>query len=1091
MLRSTTLVGPLAFAVVILLTLPGGVANRAPAGAISASGTGDPLLTLSPGHLISSALWGTTVSPRAHLLPNQGDLVNATPVRMVVFPGAIGGDLFNPFNSSIAEWNKQNRTWSLDWVNTSQHGTSVRAFIAWCRSIGCTAIFQVPGEIDNASFAREIVNYTVNRTGLNFTPAFWEVGNEPGLWRNWNLSWDLWVHSNRLAPTPMQYALEVRNYTIQMDQAVPGYTPKILGLPGVGTGSGGKSNPWTNDTIQINGPNLSGIGIHVYPAAGAALAFNNTTVPSLGQFYNALEGGNSLGERINAQYRDDCFDLYQSPACVVGGVLKPSFPVFVTEFGTSLSHRAYGTYSLGFPGALGSAVEMVQAMQFNSSQLASVDGFASVFDTDNCWFNLTGAPRPVYMLFSSVMSRLGNDVFNVNVSGTGQVAAVATLDASDSQRLDLLVTNTNLSSSKNFSTAFINRSTPGLNPGVLPATFVPGTPVEEWEWSGVPSTEIVPNASGSLVYYHTSVPATPAPVPIAYYAQGLPASVSVPAQSLVLFESYNAPAYPVTFSESGLELSGASSISHWFLDVNGTDFSSNSLTRTLLLRPGSYPTAGPAVLTPLVGAELTPQERYFPVVTSPTVVVAPLLNLTVRFEQQWSLNISWNPAAGSVTPIRDGSSSGLAVPTWWTNNTPLSLGVRPLTGYAFTTWYGQGGGEGGNRTIGQNGSVSGYHLTLTVVPTGPIEEVAEFAPGYPVIFTETGLPIGTPWNLSLRGLNASTTSTSTTFYELNGTWGYQAANVTGYRYNWWNQTVVVNGTRVSVPVDYTAFTPPGPYYPVTFLESGVASHQSWHVEVRGATETGNAPTSLIFEEHPGAYAFTAGAVGGYNVSRSLLFTVVHGPLSVTVDFRPGNRILWNETGLGPNLTWAVRLNDSLVPASGGWATIRVFNGSYAFSIPAVHGNPGGPSYAPNPQVGTIDLTGNGATIDVRFVEATFPVMFALSGLPGGAPSNVRLSNLTQVTALSSFGFQLPNGTYTFDVEAPAGYYASPSHGNVTVAGSQTVVAIAILPIGRGPTPPFLSLALPAVTAAIVLGLSGAGTFALLGAIRRRRTGAAL
>src|SRR5580658_957729 len=278
MLRAASLVGPLAVAVVLLLTLPGLYAAGAPSGSGITPSTATPVLLLQAGHLLSNSFWGATVEPRAHLLPNEPDLVNATPVGTILWPGAVAGDLFNPFNESVGGWVKttpHGAMRGLQWTNTSKHGTSVQAFVAWCESINCTAIFQVPGEIDNATFARDIVAYTVNQTynattpGLDFRPAYWEIGNEPGLWNNWGLPWSKWVYTNAINVTPIEDAWEVHNYTAQMDLANSTYTPKIIGLPGIGKGASGGNGPWSNDTIQVNGPNLSGVAIHVYPANGS------------------------------------------------------------------------------------------------------------------------------------------------------------------------------------------------------------------------------------------------------------------------------------------------------------------------------------------------------------------------------------------------------------------------------------------------------------------------------------------------------------------------------------------------------------------------------------------------------------------------------------------------------------------------------------------------------------------------------------------------------------------------------------------------------------------------------------------------------
>ncbi|MCI4372841.1 MAG: hypothetical protein L3K02_04270, partial [Thermoplasmata archaeon] len=220
----------------------------------------------------------------------------------------------------------------------------------------------------------------------------------------------------------------------------------------------------------------------------------------------------------------------------------------------------------------------------------------------------------------------------------------------------------------------------------------------------------------------------------------------------------------------------------------------------------------------------------------------------------------------------------------------------------------------------------------------------------------------------------------------------------------------------------------------------------------------------------------------YNISTPLSFTLAGGPISITVAFQPLNRILWNETGLGPGLNWSVALDGVLVPDAGGWVTSHQFNGSYSFSIPGVQ------DYVPTPGQGILTLTGSGATVDVRFVRATFSVTFAVTGLPNGTEYQVRLSNSSESTTLELFGFEVPNGTYTFDIAPPAGYYSTPSHGTVNVTGHPTTVSISLLPNGRGPSPPLMALVISAATVAVALGLSGTGAFMVMGAIRRRTTG---
>ncbi|MGA8536849.1 MAG: hypothetical protein WB789_05595 [Thermoplasmata archaeon] len=1076
----------LVIAAVTLLTLPGSLASAgAGPGGFPSPGAGpsspigpneNATLTLEAGHNLSSLFWGTTVSPRARLLPNEGSLTTGTPVSVVVWPGAFAGDDYDPLANDARGviWTSGNQQTTPS-VNESQ-------FVAWCRAINCTAIFQVPGEIDNPSIAADIVAYTVNQTytgpvweggtevnvtmpGLDFRPAYWEVGNEPALWPFWDEPWGEWNHYQ--TPDSAQYAHEENAYFLAMDGANRSYRPGIIGLPGIGKASS-LDNPsqWIDDVLSLNGPNLSGVATHIYPAR-TLLSGQNALV----QFYDQI--GATDDSSLYARVGD--FEVPILAACrtyTCGPDANASLPIFITEVGTSLSHSSFGDYSLSFPGALGMAVEGIQAMSLPNATVASSDLFQSVADTTNGWFNNSGAARPTYTLYTRIFSHLGTDVFPVNVTGDSNLSAIATVAASDGDRRDLLVANYNLTTSATFGTGFINQSSFGQGSAPLP-TFAPEAPVEVWEWNATPP------AFNHTVDLTTSDPATPVPV-ATYYDHGLPSSWTLPPQSLALFETYNALAYPVNFT-ANLTPPGSIRLAHWFIDVDGWRTSSTEASLTLLLRPGEHSAFGVPLLTPATGTD--PKSRWNPYLPPVLTVGNSWTWVNITFARQWALNLSWNASRGTV--LTQGRSGATGLPpdgqmSWVNDSEPINLTFQPSPGYAFDRWDGEGGG-----------SFSGYSPMATLAPTSPLEEQAIFHPGTEVTFRETGLPAGTPWSVSLRGFEQNTANPTDVFYEVNGSWADQVNNVSGYQLitpgqgAWWQNTLVVANTSMTVPVLYTALTPPAPFYPVTFTEVGLPDGASWAVTVRNVSNSANSPGPIAFSEQAGAYGFSSGAAGGYIIVTPLHFTVGDGSLSIQVDFVPLNRVVWNETGLGPGLIWSVLVNGAALPDSGGWVVTHLFNGSHSFTIPGVQ------DYVPNPRLGTVDLTGSGTTIDVRFARATFSVKFAVTGLPTGAEYQVRLSNSSQQTALDAFGFEIPNGTYTFDVHPPAGYYPSPSHGTVTVRGSPTVIVIAILPIGPGPNPPTATLILSATTTAVALSLGGAGAFLLLGAIRRRRAQSSL
>ncbi len=1068
----------LAVALVSLLLVPTSPASAATSASSSTAATpgpaASPTFSIGSPHDLSPLFWGTTVAPWARLLPTEGDEVQSAGVSVVVWPGAFAGDELNPL---------ANDGTGVLWSNGNQEKngpTNEAQFVAWCRSINCTAIFQVPGEIDNATIAAAIVDYTVNVTytgpmwndgawtqvtmpGLDFRPAYWEIGNEPALWDFWGEPWGSWNRYSSASST--EYADEEHQYIQAMNAANSSYTPRIIGLPGIGRADSLDSpSQWVSAVISENGPNLSAIADHIYPARDLPTGGN-----SLVQFYEQIEGWNpsSLPSRVG-DYEGSIEAACTTPGNQCGPDGNSSLPLFVTEVGTSLAHSEFGGYSGTFPGAVGMTMEMTQALALPNQSAVSLDLYLTVAGTTNSWFYPDGQARPTYTLYTQLFTHLGNEAFPVNVSGDTNVSAAATIDTHASDRRDFLVVNDNITGGVTFGTSFLNTSSYAL--GSAPAVaFQSGSPVEVWTWNG---TTPAYNASVGLT---TSDPATPDPVPT-YYPNGLPSTWTLPAQGIALFETYNAPAYPVNFT-ANTNVAGYAPLAHWFISVAGAKVSSAQPSVTLLMLPGRYALQGYPLTQPPSGTD--PRARLLPDLPASLEVPAAPTWFNFTYLVQWALNISWNASRGTVTYV---DAAGQPAPvsnggwTWWNDSKPLTLQFQPAPGFSFDRWDGAG-----------PGSYSGYSQTATLAPTGPVEEKADFVTGTEVTYSESGLPAGTSWSVVVRGYEETTTSTQLTFYEIPGTWSQQVVNVSGFQLitsgqgAWWDQQVTVGSSPLTLPVTFTPLHPGAPFYPLTFQEVGLLTGQTWSVSVRGVTVVSVAPAVAIFSEQAGKYAFTAGASGGYVLGSPTFFTLGSGPMTVFVDFVPQNRLIFNETGLPAGVNWSVLVDGvPSAPAAPGWISERLFNGTYTFEVPGVL------DYVPTPHIGTVDLNGTGAVVDVAFLRATFAVVFVVTGLPSGTSYQVRLSNTTEATELASYGFQIPNGSYTYDVSAPTGYYPTPSHGNVSVDGLALRIDVTIKPDGFGPDPPYMTLIMSASTTAVVFGLAAVGGYLVTGLVRRRR-----
>ncbi|MGA7923997.1 MAG: hypothetical protein WCA77_08485 [Thermoplasmata archaeon] len=1025
-------------------------------------------LALSPTSFgLSPIFWGTTISPRAHLLPEESEFLNSTPTQSIVWPGAGAGDEFDPMANVL-------------YTGGGIPGpapTSEAQFVVWCKSIGCQAIFQVPGEIDDPTMAAEVVLYT--EVNLSFHPAYWEIGNEPNLWHHWGTPWSQWGYGSTSPPTPIEYAEEVANY-IPVMRAANARTQfaseplEIIGIPAAARSVPYTVDDWINETVAINGPNIAAVAFHEYPASGSRIKPLSPINVSLAGFYNSLESSSGLPARIESAEQGVAYWIAQTCPTTCHPI-----PVFVTELGSALSKKEFGqAFSGGFPGALAMSAEVAQAMTLN---VTNADLFAGIFNTTNSWITLQGVVRPEYVAYAQIFSHLGSVVFPTTVTGLNHtVYGIATLDPSQHSRSDLLLVNTNISAA-----AQLRPQLPG---------YAPGSPVEVWYWNGTPAQELV---DGLNVTTTNSI--TPSPVP-AFYPDGLPSNWTLPPQSLVLFEAYPQPTAPVRWVETGLP-SGA----YWFIHAQGgTQMDATNATATTVLAPiGEMTTSVPPVYLPVDSNVSRSRERLQPFYPPKIETSAGGSTIPVHFVLQWRLNItSGSPALGQVGP-------GMQ---WGNASQPLVVRGYPNVGVVVSHWT-TIERLSANETIT---NVSAQGSALTISPNGSITARAAFEQASPVIVTETGLPSGTDWSVTVHanftdtetvttvesGVRVSTvrhvpTEVNTTtgsvldsfaFDESNGSYGFSVNSVDGYRPIPVGSSFSVSGSPVSIQVRFV----PSPRFPIAFVESGLPNGTAWSVSLpnasHGAPLTITSVTSdlVVPAEEPGMYGYIAksGSPEYHALSAADGFSLLGPGLVVPIQFAPVVfPVTWEENGLGPNLSWSVTVGDQVLGSSGAWTVGHLMNGSYEYEIPSVDG------FVSDHPSATFSVSGAGVAILVSFTQAAFSVSFSTGGLPAGATWTIRLGNSTLVERSTMVRFSEPNGSYTFNVTAPAGFAANPSHGVLVIQGQAIVIATSLTPTGPGEAPPVWSLAAPALATAVLIALGTWGTLAPARAFRRRRGGA--
>ncbi|HEV8049287.1 MAG TPA: hypothetical protein VGP88_01705, partial [Thermoplasmata archaeon] len=705
--------------------------------------------------------------------------------------------------------------------------------------------------------------------------------------------------------------------------------------------------------------------------------------------------------------------------------------LFISELGAALSYSAYGQYAIGFSGSLSLASQVTQAMALN---ITNVDLFATELATTNSWFSTVGLARPDYGLYTQILDHLGTEAFQVNVTGLGHTLyGIDTIAPNDQGRRDLLVMNDNISKSISFTPKFAGSSEPAA--------------VEAWSWNGSIHTT---HSNGT----QWVEPYTPNPVP-EEFPGGLPSNYTLPPQSLVLFEEYPSGGTYVRVLENGVPAPTA-----WYASVGSRFYTTTGTNISLLLPAGSYPIGSVGISLPIGGRELTPIERLAPFDDAPLRASGPYANTTLDFVTQWAVNASPSPAiGGSVSPSVD----------WGNASQPLSLSATPAVGYAFAGWSGWG-----------PGSYNGTNRSITVTPTGRVTEKARFVAGESVVLDESGLATGTPWSVSIRGFTTNSTSNLLNVYEPDGHYGFTLNPVHGYRSIPPNGSFAVSAGWSLVRVRFAPITPPQPTFPVVFQITGLPESTPMSVTVRNATQTLGAfyPEFYLIN---GSYGYDVGYVAGYHAAvPEKTFSVDGGPLTVDVPFVPTvYSVVWVANGTRAGLNWTVDLDGQLISADSAWVSSSLPNGSYAYAVdpPA--------NFSASPRTGVLTIGGFPARLDLSFALAEFRALFEATGAGASAGWSVRLGNLTATASASRSSFLAANGTYTFDIHAPTGYFAVPSHGQLTVAGTVPPTVIRFQPTSERPSAALVAaLSSGALVVSIWIGVAVVGGFAFVRRLRR-------
>ena len=362
---------------------------------------------------LATGFLGVNVAASSTHSASAWSAAESTSVRMFRWPGGAEGDRFDPLANG-----GQGLLYSDSGASAAPK-TSLAGIAAWCRSVACRSIVTLPAEIANASEAAAIVRYSEGTLG--FWPSFWEIGDEPALWTHSGIPWGQWNTSQNATPTPSQYASVVQHYVAAIRSVDP--TTPLIGLGGVGPGTLPESS-WISETVRIDGPNLSAIAIHVYPAGPG---FPPQDLPD---WFGTLSSHSALPYRV-----DRTLSLIEA-ACA-----SCHLAVLVDEFQTGTRLTASDALSGGYL-ATYVAAELVQAFGL---PIASLDYYDLQSGTPGAWFNPEGAVSPAGELYQALGEEFGAYARPLNVTSTASGLLVASGGNASARPDNLLVVNTNAS----------------------------------------------------------------------------------------------------------------------------------------------------------------------------------------------------------------------------------------------------------------------------------------------------------------------------------------------------------------------------------------------------------------------------------------------------------------------------------------------------------------------------------------------------------------------------------------------------------------------------------------------------------------------
>jgi hypothetical protein len=264
-----------------------------------------------------------------------------------------------------------------------------------------------------------------------------------------------------------------------------------------------------------------------------------------------------------------------------------------------------------------------------------------------------------------------------------------------------------------------------------------------------------------------------------------------------------------------------------------------------------------------------------------------------------------------------------------------------------------------------------------------VNQVAAWAT-VPVTFTESGLPAGTTWSVTVNGATVSSTTESLTVAEQNGSYTFLVLSPLpggpGIRF-------VANANFGTFTVDAATIEESLAFvrqYEISTLASPAAGGR---VYPGGGWFDASSTVSLSALASPG-YAFeswTGTGPGAYAGTANPGTLTVQGPVTEQAHFWASATypILFTEAGLPPQSNWTVTVNGISNGSTGPDVLFNEPNGSFSYLLTNLVSGAAGVQYAASPLSGSFHIGGQGLNLG-----ANYQPEFELVAAPATAGSGV-------------------------------------------------------------------------------------------------------